>query len=122
MAQESKETPKSAAAKKPKAADKPAAKAAKSADKAGDKAAKARGPKGKATPAVTDGPTCRADKCKQAVRAKGYCRKHFIGWRRGEVGKHHPYKVCSKEGCRKPRVHGGLCEEHSGKGAPAGLP
>ena len=39
MAQESKETPKSAAAKKPKAADKPVAKTAKSADK-GDKAVK----------------------------------------------------------------------------------
>lgn len=74
---------------------------------------------GKATPSVTDGPKCSVEKCKQPVRAKGYCRKHFIGWRRGEVGKHNPYKVCSKEGCRKPRVHGGRCEEHSGKGAPA---
>lgn len=76
-------------------------------------------PAGKATPSVKDGPKCSVEKCKQPMRAKGYCRKHFIGWRRGEVGKHHPYKVCSKEACRKPRVHGGLCEEHSGKGAPA---
>ena len=114
MAQESKETPKSAAAKKPKAADKPAAKATKSADKAG--AVKA---KGKATPAVTDGPTCRADKCKQAVRAKGYCRKHFMNWRRGSVGDHHRYKICSKEACRKPRTKGGLCDEHAGVAAPA---
>ena len=75
--------------------------------------------RGKATPAATDGPKCTSDKCKQPVRAKGYCRKHFIAWRRGENGKHHRYKICSKEGCRKPRVHGGLCEEHSGKGAPA---
>jgi hypothetical protein len=74
---------------------------------------------GKATPAVTDGPKCSMEKCKQPMRAKGYCRKHFIGWRRGEVGKHHHYKICSKEGCRKPRALGGLCEEHSGKGAPA---
>jgi hypothetical protein len=118
MAQESKETPKSAAAKKPKAADKPAAKTAKSAEK-GDKAAKARGPKGKATPAVTDGPTCRADKCKQAVRAKGYCRKHYMNWRRGSVGDHHRYKICSKEACRKPRTRGGLCDEHAGVAAPA---
>src|SRR4051812_34752315 len=115
MAQESKETPKSAAAKKPKAADKPAAKTAKSADKA----AKARGPKGKATPAVTAGPTCRADKCKQAVRAKGYCRKHYMNWRRGSVGDHHRYKICSKEACRKPRTRGGLCDEHAGVAAPA---
>jgi len=62
---------------------------------------------------------CRAPKCKQPVRAKGYCRKHFLGWRRGDLGKKHRYKICSKEGCRKPRVHGGLCEEHSGKGKPA---
>jgi hypothetical protein len=114
MAQESKETPKSAAAKKPKAADKPAAKATKSADKAG--AVKA---KGKATAAVTDGPTCRADKCKQPVRAKGYCRKHFMNWRRGSVGDHHRYKICSKEACRKPRTRGGLCDEHAGVAAPA---
>ena len=118
MAQESKETPKSAAAKKPKAADKPAAKTVKAADK-GDKAVKAKGPKGKATPAVTDGPTCRADKCKQAVRAKGYCRKHYMNWRRGSVGDHHRYKICSKEACRKPRTRGGLCDEHAGVAAPA---
>jgi hypothetical protein len=62
---------------------------------------------------------CRAPKCKQAVRAKGYCRKHFMGWRRGQVGKKHHYKICSKEGCRKPRALGGLCEEHSGKAKPA---
>ena len=119
MAQESKETPKSAAAKKPKAAEKPAVKTAKSADKAGGKTAKAKGPKGKATPAVTDGPTCRADKCKQAVRAKGYCRKHYMNWRRGSVGDHHRYKICSKEACRKPRTKGGLCDEHAGVAAPA---
>jgi len=74
---------------------------------------------GKATPPVTDGPKCREAKCKQPVRAKGLCRKHFIGWRRGEVSTKHQYKICSKEGCRKPRALGGLCAEHSGKGAPA---
>ncbi len=118
MAQESKETSKGAAAKKPKAADKPV-KTAKPADKTGEKTAKAKGPKGKATPAATSGPTCRADKCKQAVRAKGYCRKHFMNWRRGTVGDHHRYKICSKEACRKPRTKGGLCDEHAGVAAPA---
>lgn len=124
MAQESKDSSKGAAAKKPKAveksaekpAEKPAAKAAKpaAAAKAGAKA------KGKATPSVADGGlACRAEKCKQPVRAKGYCRKHYIAWRRGEVGDHHRYKVCSKEGCRKPRTKGGLCDEHAGVGAPA---
>ena len=73
---------------------------------------------GKATPPVTDGPKCSEAKCKQPVRAKGLCRKHFIGWRRGTVGTDHRYKTCSKEACRKPRAVGGLCEEHAGK-APA---
>ncbi|HVR63341.1 MAG TPA: vegetative protein [Polyangia bacterium] len=63
------------------------------------------------------GETCRVEKCQQAVRAKGYCRKHFIAWRRGDVGDHHRYKTCSKEGCRKPRTVGGLCDEHAGKTA-----
>ena len=40
--------------------------------------------------APTDGPKCSVEKCKQPVRAKGYCRKHFIGWRRGELGKQAP--------------------------------
>jgi hypothetical protein len=65
------------------------------------------------------GPTCRADKCTQPVRAKGYCRKHFIGWRRGKVGADHRYKICSKEACLKPRAKGGLCEEHAGTATPA---
>ena len=73
----------------------------------------------KTTAPAHDGPKCSAEKCKQPVRAKGYCRKHFIAWRRGEVGKHHRYKICSKEGCRKPRVLGGRCDEHSGKAKPA---
>ena len=66
-----------------------------------------------------DGPQCSAPKCKLAVRAKGFCRKHFMGWRRGEIGKKHRYKICSKEGCRKPRALGGLCAEHSAKAKPA---
>jgi hypothetical protein len=76
----------------------------------------------KAASAEPTGPTCRAEKCKQPVRAKGYCRKHFIAWRRGEVGDHHRYKICSKEACRKPRAVGGLCEEHAGKGEAAAAP
>ena len=65
------------------------------------------------------GKKCRAPKCKQPVRAKGYCRKHFMNWRRGSVGDHHRYKICSKEACRKPRTKGGLCDEHAGVAAPA---
>ena len=66
----------------------------------------------------TTGPPCRVEGCKQPVRAKGYCRKHFMAWRRGAVGDHHRYKICSKEACRKPRTKGGLCDEHAGIAAP----
>jgi hypothetical protein len=63
---------------------------------------------------------CTVDKCKQPLRAKGYCRKHYIGWRRGKVGKKHRYNTCSKEGCRKEAVFAGKCDEHKKGGAPAG--
>jgi hypothetical protein len=69
--------------------------------------------------ADADAPKCHAEKCKLAVRAKGYCRKHFIAWRREDLGKKHRYKICTKEGCRKPRALGSLCDEHSGKAQPA---
>jgi hypothetical protein len=64
------------------------------------------------------GKTCRAPKCKQPVRAKGYCRKHYIGWRREKVGSKFRYKICGKEGCRKRAVLAGRCAEHK-KGAEA---
>lgn len=87
---------------------------------ADQKTKKAATPKTAAKPAAPahDGPTCSIEKCKQPVRAKGLCRKHFLGWRRGKVGKKHHYKICSKEGCRKPSLPGGRCEEH-GKGKKA---
>jgi hypothetical protein len=98
-------------------ATKPTAKSAAAADKPKAKAEKTA--RSKATPAVTDGPACRVEKCRQPVRAKGFCRKHYMAWRRGETGDHHRYKICSKEGCRKPRTKGGLCDEHAGIAAPA---
>ena len=96
-------------------------KAAKPAKATATKAAKAK-PAAAAAADAAPGETCRMEKCKQPVRAKGYCRKHFLGWRRGALGDHHRYKTCSKEGCRKRRSFGGLCDEHAGKtadGAPA---
>lgn len=113
------ETKKTEATTKPKAAPKAttppaAAKAAKPPKVAAPKTARS-----KATPPVTDGPTCKVEGCKQGVRAKGFCRKHFVAWRRGTVGDHHRYKICSKEACRKPRVKGGLCAEHAGIGGAA---
>lgn len=62
---------------------------------------------------------CTLEKCGRPLRAKGYCRKHFLAWRRERLGAHHHYKVCSKEACRKKRTRGGLCAEHAGAGTPA---
>jgi hypothetical protein len=86
--------------------------------------AKAKAPSPKKAAATAAEPSkrgaCTAEKCTQPLRAKGYCRKHFLAWRRGELGAHHHYKICSKEGCRKKRELGGLCAEHAGKSQPEG--
>jgi hypothetical protein len=114
-----------AADKPAKAAAKPAEKAAAPAEKpaaekpAAKSAEKAAAKSAKKAAAPYAGPPCRVEGCKQPVRAKGYCRKHYMAWRRGEVGDHHRYKICSKEACRKPRTKGGLCDEHAGIAAPA---
>jgi hypothetical protein len=76
-------------------------------------APKKTAPKAAAAKAAPEGPTCKVEKCKQTVRAKGLCRKHFIGWRRHKVGNKHHYKICSKEACRKPATFNGRCEEHT---------
>lgn len=111
-----KKAEKSAAPKKPAAAK---AAAAPKAPKAAKGEVTARS---KATPAAPEGERCKVEKCTQPVRAKGLCRKHYMGWRRGGdvAGLAHRYKICSKEACRKPRTHGGFCDEHSGKAVPAG--
>jgi hypothetical protein len=120
MASEKDDKKKAKPAAAAKSADKPAPKAAAKAEAAAEKPAKAaKAPKAAKAAAPYDGPPCRVEGCKQPVRAKGYCRKHFIAWRRGDVGDHHRYKICTKEGCRKPRTKGGLCDEHAGVAAPA---
>jgi hypothetical protein len=83
-----------------------------------DEKATAKTKPAKTKPAAEAGEKCCVEKCKQPVRAKGYCRKHYMNWRRGKIGKKHRYNTCSKEGCRKPAVAGGVCAEHK-KGAAA---
>lgn len=94
----------------------------------GTKTPKAKTPKVESTAAsakdaapaaVSARGTCTVEKCQLAMRAKGYCRKHFMSWRRGKLGAHHQYKICTKEACRKQRQYGSLCAEHAGKAAPA---
>lgn len=66
--------------------------------------------------------SCKAQDCAREAFAKGYCRKHYRLWRRGEMPKAR-YKICTEEKCRKPRFRGSLCEEHHhaarAKAAPA---
>ncbi len=63
--------------------------------------------------------SCKVDNCKQPVRAKGYCRKHYLAWRREELGTKHRYNTCSKEACRKKAEIGGRCTEHKKGGGEA---
>jgi hypothetical protein len=83
-----------------------------------DEKATAKTKPAKTNPAALAGEKCCVEKCKQPARAKGYCRKHYMSWRRGKIGKKQRYNICSKEGCRKPTVAGGVCAEHK-KGAVA---
>ncbi len=59
---------------------------------------------------------CKVAKCKRPYRAKGYCTVHYKKWRQGELPKGR-YKICTKEGCRKPRAKGSLCAEHAAEAA-----
>jgi hypothetical protein len=59
---------------------------------------------------------CKIEGCKGEYRAKGYCRKHYKKWRRGELPKPR-YKTCSVEDCIKPVSQRGKCAEHASKKA-----
>jgi hypothetical protein len=89
----------------------PKAERAPKAEKAPKKAA-ANGEQHLDKEASRDEKKCREKDCKHHYRAKGYCVKHYRLWRQHKLGKKQRYKICTKEGCRKPRVKWGLCDEH----------
>jgi hypothetical protein len=62
--------------------------------------------------------SCKHEGCEKDVTGKGYCAGHYKAWRRGELPKGR-YKICTNEGCRKPRAVGSKCEEHGRKAPPA---
>ena len=61
---------------------------------------------------------CKHEGCERTSVGKGYCERHYKQWRRGELPKAR-YKICTAEGCRKPRAIGSKCAEHGGKAATA---
>jgi hypothetical protein len=64
--------------------------------------------------------SCKAEGCSGAAVGKGYCTRHYKKWRRGSLPKGR-YKICTAEGCRKPRAAAGSrCEEHAKKKSSAG--
>jgi hypothetical protein len=58
--------------------------------------------------------TCKAESCDKAVRAKGYCDRHYRAWRKGKLGKPR-HRSCNESGCGKAPSRRGLCPEHFGK-------
>ena len=66
---------------------------------------------------------CKQEGCtRPADGGKGYCRRHYAGWKRGTLPKGR-YMTCRVEGCRKRIIARGRCEEHfardyPGKSAP----
>ena len=64
--------------------------------------------------------TCKFEGCAGTVVGKGYCSRHYAKWRRGGLPKGR-YKICTAEGCRKPRAAAGSkCEEHAKSKAAGG--
>jgi hypothetical protein len=61
--------------------------------------------------------TCKHEECKGDAVGKGYCKRHYGMWKRGQLAKAR-YKTCTAENCRKPRAIGSKCAEHGAK-APA---
>lgn len=61
--------------------------------------------------------TCKADSCEKEVVGKGYCKRHYRLWKRGEMPKGR-YNTCVAEGCHKKVVASMRCEEHQ-KNKPA---
>ena len=62
--------------------------------------------------------TCKADSCDREVVGKGYCKRHFRLWKRGEMPKAR-YDTCVAEGCHRRVVKGMRCQEHQKVKPPA---
>jgi len=65
--------------------------------------------------------TCKFEGCASPVVGKGYCGRHYKQWRRGGLPKAR-YKICTHEGCRRPRSVRAKCAEHARKPAADASP
>lgn len=54
---------------------------------------------------------CKAESCEKEVAGKGYCKRHYRLWKRGEMPKAR-YNTCVAESCHKKVVASMRCEEH----------
>jgi len=65
---------------------------------------------------------CKHSGCgRTADGGKGYCKRHYALWKRGGLPKSR-YKTCRVEGCRKPIVTRGRCDEHAARDYPGKRP
>jgi len=55
--------------------------------------------------------TCKADSCDKEAVGKGYCKRHYRLWKRGEMPKAR-YDTCVAEGCHKRVTASMRCAEH----------
>jgi len=65
--------------------------------------------------------TCKFEVCSRGAVGKGYCARHYKKWRQGTLPKGR-YKICTAEGCRRPRARGSKCEEHARKSGTEAAP
>lgn len=57
--------------------------------------------------------TCKQDGCALAVRAKGFCNRHYLADRRRHTKpSRKPTPVCTAPGCDRATVARGLCMKH----------
>ena len=57
--------------------------------------------------------TCKVENCIIKHRAKGYCHKHYIAWKKyGTSLKSQKSKICKVEGCNKKHKGHGYCNSH----------
>jgi HNH endonuclease len=59
--------------------------------------------------------TCSVEGCDRAVRARGWCNRHYARWRRTGQLEARPWErqgICTVDGCDRQAWSGGLCEMH----------